>query len=81
MKRLEGHNTWKFKSKDDLNEENSDITSTEPKKPESSDQQKPEGSEAQKTRNIKDRHGQDKIDVTKNKRRRERDRNKTNRTL
>ena len=60
-------------------DENNDIASTEPEKPEGLDQQKLEGSEAQKTRNIKGRHEQDKIHVTKNKRRRERQkRNKHN---
>ena len=44
----------------------------EPEQPEGFDQQKLEGSEAQKTRSVKDKHELDKIHVTRNKRRKER---------
>ena len=72
MKRPEGHNTRKFKSKGDLKDENNNIASTKPEKPEGLDQQKPEGSATQKTRNINNRYEHDKIDCTNNKQRRER---------
>ena len=69
MKRLEGHNTRKFKSKNDLKDKNNNIASTKPEKPEGLDQQKPEGSEAQKTRSIKNKHEHDKKECTNKPRR------------
>ena len=72
MKWPEGHNTRKFKSKDDFKDENNNITNTKPEKPEGLDQCKPEGSEAQKTRNRKYRREQYKTECTKNRQRRER---------
>ena len=73
MKRPEGHNTRKFKSRNDMKHEKNNIAIAKPEKPEGlEDQQKPEGSEAQKSRNITNKHERDKVENTKNKQRRKR---------